>query len=999
MATYTVQSSAELEATLKSAKGGDTILLAPGEPYSLFAWYGLQYDAPVTITSLNPDNPAAISSFVLQNSKNITLSGLEFDGSGYNERAAWMSSLDVQRSTDIVIENSHFHSSADAFVSTSSDMSQRNNTGISLNDTKNVVFRDNVIEGYFHGLTVLVAENIEITNNTFTKIQTDGIRMGQVQGGLIEGNLLHDFLGVDEAVDHSDMIQLWSSNTWLPSENLTIRDNVLLANGGAASQGIFLNNEKFGSDPNFIYKNILIENNVILNSMTNGIFVGATDGLMIVDNTLVPSANAYATIRGVQSQAAPLINLSTRSTVVTVENNIVTQINGPDGAQLINNLLIQNSNIFQSNHISKLFALGANAFDLGGLTVLPGSLADGRGSSILQPDAGGGALAAVFTTQAAPGDTSAFVFDASLSALLSKADGLQFFWDFGDGATATGQIVEHRFASQGSHVVTLKVIADDGRQVQGSALVKAKDSLLLELTFDNGIFDTSSYGAEVLRNANMTSPTTIDGETAYRLEAWNAFEISRDRSQIFSLSDMTIEVSVRPGAGAAFGGVVLKVHNSYDLTVTNAGEVRFSIVGANGKQAVVETTGAGIKPNVWSDISVVLDSASATLTIYVDGDALATAPFADATQAAGFWGLHVGDLWRSNFIGAVDDIRIWAEPRTPGGAVIVPPPAASPEPEPDDTPAAPQPPVVDAPAAPEQPADPAISVTGALASHMPNYQDFGTAVLSDDGRAVTLADNAWKQFAVSQNVTATTAFELDFTTHVVGEILGVGFMQNGRLLEAHSFRLAGTQAWGVSDYIISNPLDGSSTVRLDLGRYLSGSIDAVVLIADSDAGPMGSATFSNMRFVDNPVEDSFVFQNFRAHAQGVQNFGRVEGSENGVTLEGNAWAEVLGDIVVTRDTVLAFDMEVGRAGEIHGVAFMNGDKLNEATTFHLHGSQAFGRRDYTGQIDGETGSARYELAVGDFFTGRFDRIVFISDDDAAAATLTRFTNLELYDLG
>ncbi|MEP3469497.1 PKD domain-containing protein, partial [Marinobacter alexandrii] len=70
---------------------------------------------------------------------------------------------------------------------------------------------------------------------------------------------------------------------------------------------------------------------------------------------------------------------------------------------------------------------------------------------------------------------SLVAFDASAS-LDADGDGLTYYWDFGDGASATGPLVAHTFASGGVYPVTLTV-----RDGTGLANGEDKDSLTVTL--------------------------------------------------------------------------------------------------------------------------------------------------------------------------------------------------------------------------------------------------------------------------------------------------------------------------------------------------------------------------------------------------------------------------------------------------------------------------------------------------------------------------------------
>lgn len=95
------------------------------------------------------------------------------------------------------------------------------------------------------------------------------------------------------------------------------------------------------------------------------------------------------------------------------------------------------------------------------------TVTDQRGAqatSIVPVPVGAGAPPTVAFTfsPAAPQPGRAIFFNASES---KAADGrvlVEYFWDFGDGTTASGTAVSHTYAQEGDYVVTLKVV-DDAR--------------------------------------------------------------------------------------------------------------------------------------------------------------------------------------------------------------------------------------------------------------------------------------------------------------------------------------------------------------------------------------------------------------------------------------------------------------------------------------------------------------------------------------------------------
>jgi hypothetical protein len=114
------------------------------------------------------------------------------------------------------------------------------------------------------------------------------------------------------------------------------------------------------------YRNITIEDNVIINAHSHGITVGETDGLVVRNNTLVqlPEAADGDPSRPV---TIPRISVSSASRDVIILNNIIPRPAGYDHPTWVagygkqtdwrvgNNLEIQNHSLLASNHYNLIF--------------------------------------------------------------------------------------------------------------------------------------------------------------------------------------------------------------------------------------------------------------------------------------------------------------------------------------------------------------------------------------------------------------------------------------------------------------------------------------------------------------------------------------------------------------------------------------------------------------------------------------------------------------------
>ncbi|WP_227267737.1 autotransporter outer membrane beta-barrel domain-containing protein [Roseobacter weihaiensis] len=109
----------------------------------------------------------------------------------------------------------------------------------------------------------------------------------------------------------------------------------------------------------------------------------------------------------------------------------------------------------------------------------------------------------------------------------------------------------------------------------------------------------------------------------------------------------------------------------------------------------------------------------------------------------------------------------------------------------------------------------------------------------------------------------------------------------------------------------------------------------------------------------------------------------VSGSAGRLIQGENAWNHLLVDYEVTPDTILTFRLEAEGQAEIYGIGFDNDDDPESETYFQLGGTQRnFGLQDFNIGIENSTSAEFFQIPVGEYFTGQFDRLVFVTDQDA-----------------
>lgn len=315
--------------------------------------------------------------------------------------------------------------------------------------------------------------------------------------------------------------------------------------------------------------------------------------------------------------------------------------------------------------------------------------------------------------------------------------------------------------------------------------------------------------------------------------------------------------------------------------------------------------------------------------------------------------------------------------------------------------------------------------TYAIKSFAPRIQDAGKAVLTDGGSGVRVTDNAWKYVDIDASLTRDTVLSFDFASSRAGEIHAIGFA-NGDSPDARKmFQLSGVQSWGRRDADWSYSTgSGTKSIDIDVGKYLTGKYDRLVFVMDDDAGRGGDSLFKNISLKGatastggsnsgttsggatgggtstksaTGLKVNGKTYKVEAYDPRYQDEGKaiLSGDGSAVTLTDNAWKAVSLPTNITRDTVLSFDFASGNEGEIHGIGFAKGGRYSDKTIFQLAGTQSWGRESGKWDYDIGSGTKSFDIRVGDYFTGSYDKLVFVMDDDADTGGTSRFSNIEV----
>ncbi len=293
----------------------------------------------------------------------------------------------------------------------------------------------------------------------------------------------------------------------------------------------------------------------------------------------------------------------------------------------------------------------------------------------------------------------------------------------------------------------------------------------------------------------------------------------------------------------------------------------------------------------------------------------------------------------------------------------------------------------------------------------------GVVNYSNNELEVQLVNNTWKDFELGNyNITANTILSFEFRSDDQGELHGIGFDNNEIVSDAGTalFQLYGSDTWQGSEQSFNNynAGDGWKSYSIDVGTFVTGDYDRLVLFNDNDTynNLGGSSQFRNIVISEASLSPLTVSANNELTvtvgentiSQSLESYGNdpqdtqdtaeavVTYHDNGneVQLDNNSWKSVdITNYSVTENTRLRFEFRSEDEGEIHGIGLDNDDLLNNTNSiFQLHGTQTFANQefnDYQGlnDIDAVDGWKSYDISLGQYFTGDYDRLVFFTDND------------------
>lgn len=334
-----------LARALAGAQPGDVLELAGGDYGMLRIGPDAGGGAPLVLRAADASDPPRFAALRVEGARGLELDGLSFvytfrPGDTLRQRP-----FRISNSQDVTLRNLSFRGDR-ATGLLPEDEGFPSAIGLALSRVTEGRVENSRFETWHRGIVITSGSEITLSGNDIHTIRSDGINVVSSQDILIENNHLHDFDRSLNSPDHADMIQAWTLNTDQPTRRLTIRGNLFDSGAGWFTQTIFMGNEEVRkglAGPEMFYRDITIEENVILNAHYHGISLGEAEGVRIRNNTLVRQPGSEGK-RDNPTLWSPGIQVAAASRDVVVAGNVTGGLSGYDsqpGWSVSGNLTVQ----------------------------------------------------------------------------------------------------------------------------------------------------------------------------------------------------------------------------------------------------------------------------------------------------------------------------------------------------------------------------------------------------------------------------------------------------------------------------------------------------------------------------------------------------------------------------------------------------------------------------------------------------------------------------------
>ncbi|QXQ06571.1 right-handed parallel beta-helix repeat-containing protein [Sphingosinicellaceae bacterium] len=273
-----VATNAQLVAALAVVKGGETILLAPGD-YGTINIKAKIMTSDVTIKSADANHDAVFANIRIDKASGFVFNDVDV------HRPLTVVEKDFTQAV-YVSSSSHIGFVGVDFTGSMDGNAFNDGMGLRIDNGTDIVVADSTFEQWNNAAVFSQLDRLTVVGNSVTGVR-EGFDFVAVHDVTIAQNQFTSF--TQTPTDHADAIQFWNNGANEGSSNVLIRDNVMLFGASGGVQGIFIRAE----DPAYRYSNFTIENNLYNGDARHGITVTGVDGGIVRGNTVTSAPGGY----------------------------------------------------------------------------------------------------------------------------------------------------------------------------------------------------------------------------------------------------------------------------------------------------------------------------------------------------------------------------------------------------------------------------------------------------------------------------------------------------------------------------------------------------------------------------------------------------------------------------------------------------------------------------------------------------------------------------------
>jgi MSHA biogenesis protein MshQ len=201
-----------------------------------------------------------------------------------------------------------------------------------------------------------------------------------------------------------------------------------------------------------------------------------------------------------------------------------------------------------------------------------------------------------------------------------------------------------------------------------------------------------------------------------------------------------------------------------------------------------------------------------------------------------------------------------------------------------------------------------------------------------------------------------------------------------------------TSFTGSTTFSFSHDTNGTKSLSVD---NESVPADNAFICTGNDCNIIYSSTGCALSVSTEGVAQRYEVDSYGGTSQDRTGIVEIRDADLSLYLEGNRWQKIDFPYTVTEHTVIEFDFQSTTQGEVQGVGFDTDLSISSNFSFKVYGTQNWGLSNfdtYTG-----SGTTHFTIPVGEFYTGDFQYLFFMNDDDSNPTGNSLYSNINVYE--